>query len=75
MPPLFPVARCWDCCHFSAPHIEGRNGPCRIYWTTRRYLPSFKAIWSPDPRFFLASGASCRQWGWVGWPTCTSRWH
>ena len=31
MPPLFPVARCWDCCHFSAPHIEGRNGPCRIY--------------------------------------------
>ena len=22
MPPLFPVARCWDCCHFSAPRIE-----------------------------------------------------
>ena len=22
MPPLFLVARCWDCCHFSAPHIE-----------------------------------------------------
>jgi hypothetical protein len=31
MPPLFPVARWWDRCHFSAPHSEGRNGQCGIY--------------------------------------------
>jgi len=25
MPPLFPVARCWDCYQFSAPHMGGPN--------------------------------------------------
>src|ERR1700688_2033339 len=29
---------------------EARNGPRQIYRTTRRCLPSCKAIWSPDPR-------------------------
>jgi hypothetical protein len=31
MPPSFSAARCWDCRNFSAPHIEGRNGPCPKY--------------------------------------------
>ena len=46
---------------------EARNGPRQIL-NNEKVFTSFKAIWSPDPPFVLASCASYRQWG-MGWLT------
>jgi hypothetical protein len=49
-----------------APHRGHPERAAPNILNNKKVFTVFKSIWSPDPPFFLASGAFCRQWGWVG---------
>jgi len=70
------VARRWDCCHFSAPH---RGGPERAAPNILNNEKVFTVFLSRSGlQIHLSSSHPVRLiggGGWVGWPTCTSRWH